>query len=183
MSALQVDPFPGGIGRQQEIDSGVIAEPFFNCPTFFSLQTAINMNDVLITAKKGSDTFAQIVQGVAVLGENNQFASFAPRPHHLFIILQDGRQLLPFLIQAALTYLKGHSLQALQGFNLHFEFGGGRWRLGRRCRGLGEGHGGHQRKNKGLGEESSGHCHLQKGTGSIEDMGHLNHTVFPAPLG
>ena len=64
----------------------------------------------MVTSASGTtmraEPFAQIVQGVAVLGEDDHLATVAVRIEHLGVILQQPGELFPFLVRSAATNLQ-----------------------------------------------------------------------------
>jgi hypothetical protein len=75
VGALQVDAFASGVGRQEEVNVGVAAEALFDGAAGFTAEAAIYVDDVVITAEEGFETAVQVAQGVAVFGEDDEFAA------------------------------------------------------------------------------------------------------------
>ena len=70
--ALEVDTFAGGIGGQQHLHLGIVLEGFLNFQAFFAADTAVDDDDGFLATEQGSDALFQVIQRVAVLGEDHK---------------------------------------------------------------------------------------------------------------
>ena len=74
VGVLQVDAFPGGICGDQHPRGRVIAEQFLDLPTLLTFDAAVDGDNGLRVAEQSADLLLEIVQRVAVLGEDDQLA-------------------------------------------------------------------------------------------------------------
>jgi hypothetical protein len=70
--ALQVDALAGGVGRQQYLHLGVVLEGFLHLEALFPADAAMDDDDCLLAAEQRGDALLQVVERVAVLGEDDQ---------------------------------------------------------------------------------------------------------------
>jgi hypothetical protein len=82
-----------------------------------------------VAAQRVADAQQQVVEGVAVLGENDDFAAAAIGGEHFGLVLQQTRELFPLAVAARLHHLGGAVFQLLQdddfGLQLRDGLGGG----------------------------------------------------------
>ncbi len=81
-------------------------------------------------AKKRTDAILEVVQGIAVFGEDNELAAVPMRVEHFRLVLQQLGKLVPFAVGLRLAHGKGGLFQISQDgdFSLQFSYGlrGGR---------------------------------------------------------
>ncbi len=70
--ALEVDAFAGGVGRQQHLDLGIVPEGLLRLHPLLAAHAAVDDDDRFLAAEQRDDPFLQVVQRVAVLGEDDQ---------------------------------------------------------------------------------------------------------------
>ena len=98
VGVLKVDAFAGGIGRDQDADIGVGAEQRLEAAALIAMRAAVDGDDGVLVAKHAGDLLVQIVQGVAMLGEDDQLALPAGSVAHFGVVLEDPREFLPFAV-------------------------------------------------------------------------------------
>ena len=72
MGALQVDAFASGVGGEKDLDLGVVLEQFLRFHTLLAPHAAVDHHHRRFAPKQRRDSAFQVVQGVAVLGEENE---------------------------------------------------------------------------------------------------------------
>ena len=77
-----------------------------------------------------ADLLDQVVERVAVLGEDDELATVAVRVEHLAVVLEQARELLPLLVAAGDAHLVGELLEARQRDDLACELRDGLRRRG-----------------------------------------------------
>ena len=87
---LQVDAFPGGVGRHQHQRILVLREQFLNAFAFFAAHAAADRHNSLVASDQGSNAADQIIERVAVFCEQNQLATHAGGVKHGAVILQQA---------------------------------------------------------------------------------------------
>jgi len=73
-------------------------------------------------AEHDADLVDQVVERVAMLGEDDELAAVAVHVEHLAVVLQQAGELLPLLVAAGDTDLVGEALQAGQRDDLVLQF-------------------------------------------------------------
>ena len=73
MGALQINPFTGGIGGQEDLNLGIMAEGFLDFQAIFASNSPMNHDHGGFPSQKGGNPGFQIIEGVPVFGKNNQF--------------------------------------------------------------------------------------------------------------
>ena len=101
MRALKVDALAGGVGGQQDENVLVLFERLLGFGSLLAAHPAVNGDERLGSAKESAEPLGQIVQRIAVLGEDDHLAAMALRIEHLGVVLQERRKLLPFLVCSA----------------------------------------------------------------------------------
>ena len=122
MRPLQVNAFTGSIRRDQNPDILILFEERLHLPPVIPQHAAMDGNDRLILPKEGPDLISQVIQGVPMLRKDDQLLQLTALIFEERIILQDGRQFIPLLVQPAVADLVGHILQPLEGLDLRFQF-------------------------------------------------------------
>ena len=72
VGALEVDSFTGSVGCQQHLNGWVVFERFLYLETMFPACASVDNDHSILASKKSGDAFFQIVECIAMLGENNQ---------------------------------------------------------------------------------------------------------------
>jgi hypothetical protein len=70
--ALQVDALAGGVGGQQHLHLGVVLEGFLHLQALFAADAAVDDDHGLLAAEQRGDALFEVVERVAVLGEDDQ---------------------------------------------------------------------------------------------------------------
>ncbi|MNP11897.1 hypothetical protein D3C76_1041070 [compost metagenome] len=100
VGVLQVHAFACCIGGDQHKDIGVVAELLLNLSPLIAVGAAMNGHYSLGFAQHVPNSSNQVVQGIAVLGEDDQLAAAATAGEHLWSVLQQAGELLPLLVLA-----------------------------------------------------------------------------------
>ena len=85
----------------------------------------MNGDERLGSAEERAEPLGQIVQRVAVFAEDDHLAAVALRIEHFGVVLEEGRQLLPFLVRSAAADLQRQRFQVLQDLDFGLEFSDG----------------------------------------------------------
>ncbi len=72
MRTLQVDALAGGVGGQQHLYFGVVLEQFLGLEALFASDATVDDDDRLLAAEQRADALFEVVERVAVLGEDDQ---------------------------------------------------------------------------------------------------------------
>ena len=121
--ALKVDAFASRVGRQQHLDFGIVPEGFLRLHPLLAAHAAMDDDDGLAAAEQRRDAPLQVVERVAVLGEDDELlvrrgcrlrrrrtpasygAGSSAKPlgdrGRREDLAEQGRQLAPFLVLAA----------------------------------------------------------------------------------
>jgi hypothetical protein len=73
VGALEIDTLASCVGGKQNLNFGIVPERLLCLHPLLAPHPAMDEDDGLLTAQKGSDAAFQVIQGIAVLGEQNQF--------------------------------------------------------------------------------------------------------------
>ena len=65
--ALQVDAFACGVGRDEDVDVGLLAERLLRLAAQLAVQPAVDLDDRLGSAEQRADAVGEVVERVAVL--------------------------------------------------------------------------------------------------------------------
>jgi hypothetical protein len=79
VSALQIDTFTGRVGRQQDLHFRIVPEGLLRLHAFLAAHAAVDGDDRLSAAEHRADSGLQVIQCVAMLGENYQLLMRRPR--------------------------------------------------------------------------------------------------------
>ena len=129
VGALEVDALARGVGRDEHLHVLVGAEECLSLLPFFALCAAMDRHDRVGVANDVADLVAEIVECVAMLGEDDDLPLPAVGVVHLRRVLEQLREFVPLAVFAG-----GHESFRLvfevgEDRDLGFEFGN---RLGRR---------------------------------------------------
>ena len=72
VGTLEVDSLTCGVSRKKDADLGVELEFFLRLRALLAAQTTVNDTYSLLLAQQRADACGEVVQGVAVLGEDDQ---------------------------------------------------------------------------------------------------------------
>ena len=100
IGVLEVHAFTGSIGGEKDADFGVGTEQSLAFAAFVAVRAAVNGDDGVRRAEDAADFPLQIVQGVAVLGEDDHLALATTCIAHVGIVLENFREFVPFAIQS-----------------------------------------------------------------------------------
>ena len=113
VGALQVDSLAGGVGGEEDFDFLVMRECLLGLAPFLAADAAVNDDDRLGPSEECPDALGQIVQRVAMLGEDDELAPMPVGVEHLRVVLQEPGQLIPLAIGSGLPDTQSDALQAL----------------------------------------------------------------------
>ena len=104
---LKVEALAGGVGGEQDLDVAVLGELLGDQTPFTTAHASVDRLDRVRLAEQGADLALEVVQGVAVLGEDDEL----PRPPVAVrgqrVVLEDRGQLGPLAVGAGLADLLG----------------------------------------------------------------------------
>ena len=100
VGALKVHAFAGGVGGDQHADVGVGAKQGLRLAALVAVRAAVDGDDGLVRSQHAGDLCLQVVQRVAVLGEDNDLPLPAEGVVHLGVVLQQLREFFPLPILA-----------------------------------------------------------------------------------
>ncbi len=107
VGALQIQALSGGVGGHQHPHVRVGGELLLHDPPLFAAHPAMDRHDRLRPAEQGADLVDQVVQGVAVLGEDDDLATFPRVTTDQALVGQDGAQLGPLAVGARVPHPAG----------------------------------------------------------------------------
>ena len=73
VSALEVDAFRGRIVGQKNLHLRVVQERLLDSAPFLSPDTPVDHDHRLLATQEGYNTLAEVVEGVPVLGKDDEF--------------------------------------------------------------------------------------------------------------
>ena len=111
---LEVDAFSGRVGRDEDQAVLVLGEALLDDPAFFAGDTTVDRDDGFWLAQIGAQLVDEVVEGVAVLGEDDQLPPCAARLDHLGRFREQTEEFRPLLVDLGLADLVGKSFEALQ---------------------------------------------------------------------
>ena len=97
---MQVEAFASGVGSDEDLAVAVFRELFGDLSAFFPAHSAVNCFDRIGLADEGSDPVDQIIEGVAVFGENDELPGPAVLVNREGLVLQDRAQLGPLAVDS-----------------------------------------------------------------------------------
>ena len=116
VGALQVDAFASGVGRDQDLHFLVVRECFLRLAPLLAAHAAVDDDDRLGPPEQGADPLGQVVQGVAVLGEDDELAAVPVGVEHLGVVLEQSREFVPFAVGAGLADPRGPVVRGPSGW-------------------------------------------------------------------
>jgi hypothetical protein len=124
VGALEVDALAGGIGRDEDEDIGLIDEAGLGLAALFAEEAAVDGDDGFMPAEQLPDALREVVEGVGVLGEDDELPAGAAGIEHLGE-LKDFAELFPLSVDARLADGLGHGGEIAEAVDLVFELGDG----------------------------------------------------------
>jgi len=100
VGVLQVHALPGRVGGDQHAHPRVGAEERLDAAALVAVRGSLDRDDGVGVAEYPGDLRPQVVQRVAVLGEDDQLPLAPARVPHRRVVLQDAGQLVPLAVQA-----------------------------------------------------------------------------------
>ena len=122
VGVLEVDAFASGIRGDEDPHVGVGAEQLLDLAALVAVTPAVDGDDGVGVAEQPADLLLQVVQRVAVLGEDDQLA-LAPEASRISgVFWRSLREFVPLAVLAGCDDRLGLLLQALQDDDLGFQF-------------------------------------------------------------
>ncbi len=121
VGALEVDALARRIGRDEDDDRGIVLEGRLRRAPLVARQPTMDRDDRLRPPEERADPLDEIVERVAVLGEDDELAPSATGIAHLGRLLEERRELGPLRVGAELPDLCGEGLELLEPFDLETE--------------------------------------------------------------
>ena len=145
VGALEVDALPRRIGGQQHLDLRIVLEGPLNPEALLAADAAVDDDHGVAPAQKPGDAALQIIEGVAMLGEDDQLLVWRgrgrwDRPRAVRQrglgdamvqagrgedLAEQARQFAPLGVGAAAAYRQGLGFEPLQGVDLAAQLGDG----------------------------------------------------------
>ena len=125
VGVLEVDAFAGGIRGHEDSHVGVRTEQRLEAAAFVAVRAAMNRDDGVGVAEHARDPLMQVVQRVAVFGEDDELALTPGGVVHLRIVLEDFREFIPLAVLAGGDDGLGLLLKPLENDDLRLQFGDG----------------------------------------------------------
>src|ERR1700733_10742911 len=72
MGALKIDALPRSVGRQQDLHFRIVPEGFLRPQAILAAHATVDDDHGLLTPKQRADPALQVIQRVAVLGEDDE---------------------------------------------------------------------------------------------------------------
>ena len=116
---LQVHPFPGGVGGHQHPRPRVVAEAVLDAAAILPFHPAVDVFHRLRPAQPGLNFRGQVMEGVFMFGEHDQFAGRVAAFE--IVRIQKVGQLVPFAVLARFPHPVGHIFQPSQLPYLFFQ--------------------------------------------------------------
>ena len=143
VGTLQVDAFAGGIRGEQDLDFGIVQEAGLGLAPFFPAHAAVDHGDRLRPAEQGADLALQVIERVAVFGEEHQLLAgrgrvlgYRPRAEGRGgfadpirergwgkYLAEQMREFAPLGVLAAAPDFTGQGFQLLQRGDFGLQFG------------------------------------------------------------
>src|SRR5205814_2146085 len=108
----------------QDLHRLVLDEPLLRGPPLLATHATVDGDDRLRLADERAHALRDVVQGVAVLGEDDELAAVPVGVEHepaLAVALQDAAQLVPLAVLVAGTQPAGLFLETLEDLDLGFQ--------------------------------------------------------------
>jgi hypothetical protein len=123
VGALEIDPLPCRVGRDEDHDRRVVLEGALSSPALVARQAAVDRDDRLGTAEERADPLDEVVEGVAVFGEDDELAPAPRGVLHLGFVLEQPRELGPLRVGPELSDVGGERLEPTQRLDLQAQLG------------------------------------------------------------
>jgi len=95
---MQPTPFTGGIGRNQDAHLRVGTKERLNAAALIAVDTTVDRDNRVGITQHAGDLPMEIIQGIAVLGKDDQLALAAAGIAHGRVVLQEAGEFFPFAI-------------------------------------------------------------------------------------
>ena len=99
MGVLKIDALAGRISCEHHLHVFALPEGSLNLLPLFSAYTAVNHHDGFRLAQQAGDLLLQIIERVAMLGEDDQFPTVAGRVEHLLAFVENLREFIPLPVR------------------------------------------------------------------------------------
>ena len=124
MSALQVHALPGRVRRDKHEHVGFLQERLLRFASKLAAHPTVDLDHRLRPAEQCSDAAGQVVERVAMLGEDDQLPALPRFVEHLRLtVLQQLGKARPLRIGSGQAHLVRELLKPAQGVDLVAEFG------------------------------------------------------------
>lgn len=120
---LEVHTFPGRVRGDEDRAVLVLHERLLQLAALLPLGAAVNRDDRLGTAEQAPQPLDEIVQGVAMLGEDDQLAAPALCVEHVLLFREEIGELLPLAVRAARPHRSREALEVGEHGDLDLELG------------------------------------------------------------
>ena len=121
MGALQVETLAGRVRRDQDSGLLVLREDRLDLAAILSPDAAVNGDDRFVPADHHAGLVDQVVQGVAVLSEDDDLAWVACLVDGERLIREDGAQLGPLAVRAGEPHAPGEFGEVVEDLDLGLE--------------------------------------------------------------
>ena len=98
VGVLEVHAFTGGIGGDQNAHFGVGTKDRLNAAALIAVGAAVDGDDGVGIAQHSGNLLVEVIQCVAVLGEDDELALAAIGIAHVGVVLQDAGEFVPFAV-------------------------------------------------------------------------------------
>ena len=98
MCPLKVDTLAGGISRDQDKDVLILDKRLLNLAALLAGHPAMDHHNRLSVTEQSPELSDKVVQGVAVLAEDDQLPAVTTGIEHLFCALDQIREFLPLAV-------------------------------------------------------------------------------------
>lgn len=131
MGGLQVEALTGGVGGHQHLAGGIVGKPLPNLAAILAADAAVDDHHRVVAAQHVADLGGQIVEGVAVLGEDDELAGPAVVVAAQQVAVDDqGTQLGPLAVLPEVAHPGGARHQVVEYCDLSRQLLGGARRSG-----------------------------------------------------
>jgi hypothetical protein len=107
VGALEVDTLASGVGGHQDLDRLVLREALLRLPPFVAPDATMDRDDGVRPADQSADPVDEVVQGIAVFGEDHQLSTVPVSVEHLPLVEEEGPELVPLAVASAVAHTAG----------------------------------------------------------------------------
>jgi len=122
VGALEVNPFTGGVRGDEDLHVLVMSERLLGLPALFAADPAVNGDEGLGPADESPDSIGEIIQGVAVLGEDDELPAMAVGVEHLRVVLEQPGEFIPLPVGPGLANSKRELFEVAEQFDFGPQF-------------------------------------------------------------